>query len=1123
MTTEPEDAAARERALDPERSFLVQAPAGSGKTELLTRRYLRLLATVDAPEEVLAITFTRKAAGEMRARILEALRAPAADDPHRARTHALAQAVRRRDRELDWGLAQHPARLRIQTIDSLCAGLTRRLPWVTRFGAPPTVAEPFDALYREAARATLRSVETGSRWSEAVARLLLHLDNDFPRVESLLVDLLGRRDQWQRHLRRRAELESGALRRELETVLAREIGARLAALRARLAAAAGDALVRLADYAGRTLARKGADSPIVACAGLDALPAADATGLERWRGIAALLLTQDGAWRRTLNATSGVPAGKDPEAARMRAAGLELLQGLADDTALAAALHAVRALPPPRYEDGQWTLLQALFELLHLALAQLRVVFQAHGRVDYVEIEQAAVEALGAEDAPTDLALALDHRVRHILVDEFQDSSYSHYELLRRLTAGWAPGDGRTLFVVGDPMQSIYRFREADVGLYLDARAHGIGALSLEPLYLSANFRAAAGLIDWINATFPAVFPAAEDAGAGAVAYRACRAVRAREPGPAVEVHALVDPEPGAQTETILRLIAAARASDPEGRIAVLVRARSHLDALLPALRRAGIAFLALDVDALGEHPAARDLLALTRALLHPADRIAWLSVLRAPWCGLTLADLHALVDGAAADAPVPELWGDPARVAALSAAGRARLERAVAVLEAALAERGRRGLAAWIEGTWLALGGPACTDAAGFEAARRYLALLDELDAGGDLEDPAMLEERLAQLRAPADPTAGESVQILSIHKAKGLEFDTVIVPGLERPPRPRGRPLLRWIERRGRDGAELLLAPIAAAGADEDPIYRYLRDLEAAADRHEAARVLYVACTRARRRLHLIGAARGADGGLEPPPADSLLALLWPALRPRFEAAAARAAAGDLAPATPPRSAPPLLRLPAGWRAPAPPPPAWTAPPPARVLHAAAVAFEWAGDTARHVGTVVHRILRRIAHEGLDTWDAGRLARAQGAWRAALRRLGVAPGELDAACARVHAALAAVLDDPRAHWILAADHTQARNEWAVHGVVDGVIRRVVIDRTFVDGAGRRWIIDYKTGVHAGAGVEAFLDRERERYRAQLEAYAALLARLDARPLRLGLYFPLLRGWREWEPEGGG
>jgi len=102
-----------------------------------------------------------------------------------------------------------------------------------------------------------------------------------------------------------------------------------------------------------------------------------------------------------------------------------------------------------------------------------------------------------------------------------------------------------------------------------------------------------------------------------------------------------------------------------------------------------------------------------------------------------------------------------------------------------------------------------------------------------------------------------------------------------------------------------------------------------------------------------------------------------------------------------------------------------------------------------------------------------------------------------------------------------------EGRSELRLTGVVGGQRINVVIDRTFVDHDGVRWIIDYKTSAHEGADTDVFLDNERERYRVQLERYA-LLMQGDSAPqgdllhgaqrIRLGLYFPLLSGWREWD-----
>jgi len=131
------------------------------------------------------------------------------------------------------------------------------------------------------------------------------------------------------------------------------------------------------------------------------------------------------------------------------------------------------------------------------------------GEADFTEIAQGAVRALGTAEAPTDLLLSMDASVRHILVDEFQDTSFSQWELLVLLTSGWQPNDGRTLFLVGDPMQSIYRFRDAQVALFLKAQSEGLGSVQLEPLTLTTNFRSHAGLVDWVQCHLqPASCPA---------------------------------------------------------------------------------------------------------------------------------------------------------------------------------------------------------------------------------------------------------------------------------------------------------------------------------------------------------------------------------------------------------------------------------------------------------------------------------------------------------------------------------------------------------------------------------------------------------------------------------------
>ena len=108
---------------------------------------------------------------------------------------------------------------------------------------------------------------------------------------------------------------------------------------------------------------------------------------------------------------------------------------------------------------------------------------------DFSEVNIKAINALDSRDEISDIALLLDYQIKHVLVDEFQDTSYSQFNLIERLISGWQQDDGKTLFLVGDPMQSIYKFRESQVGIFLNVAQNGIGSLKVKPLKLKANFR----------------------------------------------------------------------------------------------------------------------------------------------------------------------------------------------------------------------------------------------------------------------------------------------------------------------------------------------------------------------------------------------------------------------------------------------------------------------------------------------------------------------------------------------------------------------------------------------------------------------------------------------------------
>ncbi len=1004
MVKEMRDAALRDRALDVRRSFIVQAPAGSGKTDLLVRRFLKLLKSVQKAEEILAITFTKKAAAEMRKRILTEL----------PNSGAIAH------------------RLRIQTIDAFCTALTRQVPVLARFGAQPEIIEDASELYLEAAARVFKEFNPASE------KLLAHLDNDIPKATRLLADRLKDRDRW---LRKTGEAPTRA---ELEATLAAERERVLRKAKA-LFPGASEALAR---------------------------------------GV----LRKDGQWLQR-------PAAPEH---------LKKVPGLRE------ALFAVCNLPPAEYDDRQWEALEAILALLKPAVAHLKVLFGERGQADFTEFAHGALEALGSVDDPSDLLLSLDQKISHILVDEFQDTSQSQFSLLEKLVSGWTSDDGRTLFLVGDPMQSIYRFREAEVSLFLRAKHHGIGSVSLEPIELSTNRRSQESLVEWFNAAFPRVLPAQEDQTTGAVPYLPATPFEPKLAGTAVTWHCGYD-----RVEEAKKVVSIVR--EASGSKAILVRNRAHLDEIVPALKEAGVRFRALDIEQLGEKQVVQDLYALTRALLHLGDRIAWLACLRAPWCGLTLADLLLLSSGRSEEGGSEYTSGgalifDKMRdVTHLSADGQKRVDRARAVLAPLVKNRLRGSLRERVEGAWLALGGPACVESeTDLEDAEIFLDELERLEEAGEV-DLAALEDKIdRRLYAQPDVKATkDAVEIMTIHRAKGLEFDAVVVPGLDRLPRSGPKPLLVW---KSLVPAGLLLAPIDETGAGEDPTYQYVRELDKEADDIEAGRLFYVAATRAKQRLHLLACAK-ADEDLRPkePSKRSLLAKVWWQAREHFGEAPANAIAE-------PERMPihdVLHRLPAGFPLPkAPPSVTWTAPDEGRQEEE--IEFSWAGETARHVGATVHRWLQRIADDELRTWDATRIDALASRFAKELERRGIPPRDLKASTEQVSVALKNAISDERGRWVL-GPHPEARSEHRIRVTGAAGANTYIVDRIFRTAEDVRWIVDYKTSSHEGKDLERFLDREQERYRAQLERYARVLAAGES-PM-LGLYFPLLAGWRQWRP----
>jgi ATP-dependent exoDNAse (exonuclease V) beta subunit len=1094
----PPDQPQRQRALDPARSILVQAPAGSGKTDLLTRRFLRLLAEVDEPGQVVAITFTNAAAAEMRNRILGEIEKSANEIPPAEGDEFSMEVLARRaldhSRRLGWKLLDLPAQLRISTIDSFCRDLALQQPLLSGLGGGLDIAEQPDELYRRAARQTLERIDEASPLlSGAIAALLDWRDNNWQEMENLLVEMLKNRDHWMQDFVLESEQDLETLRERLERPF---------------------------------------------------------------------------------------------------------------------ALAAVRELVPSRYTEDEWKIVKACFTLLRHAAAQLKVVFAEAGRVDFIEVAQIAQSVLkGADGLPTDAAFGVSDGIRHLLVDEFQDTSRRQHQLLAGLIAAWPERTGRTCFTVGDPMQSIYFFREADAELFPRVKEVGLEISHDAPLLfdfvpLTANFRTVPGLVAWHNQAFKNIF--AVDDGSGVRFSSAQPFPKERTgSGPPFTLHLRFVAQAGRgksadssgekedprdeQIQEIVALIRsqmsrveAAKSGNEKFRIAVLGRTRKSLAPIAQALRefnnearrenRETIPFRAVELVKLADRPEVLDALSLARALFNPHDRVAWLGVLRAPWCGLALNDLYLLAsadDPELLARPVPELLAE--RLPLLSEAGRRAAQRVLDALNSVPALRASASTASlgtWLEQVWLNLGGADCVDSTTRANVDLLWSSLDRLPAGEqDLLGPA-LDAALDKLTALPDPEASSDfgVQLMTIHKSKGLEFEVVIVPDLQAGTAHSGRKMLSWLERglaQPDDSGEItefLIAPFQPKGKERGKAKEWVDRVYRERELQEDRRILYVAATRARDELHLF--ARPAykvesDGSFSlPDPSNSLLSTAWPALedevranfeiwkadRAKFVAGKEQviesiAASGESnllvfpsAVPTPTRPTP-LRRLPPDYQREHSEFSAPAAPEAVMVGMGASRLYtrHEGGLLSRALGAAVHALLEELARlRATSDWNASRAALQRFSPRIAaqVRASGVDQAHAAKIAAQALQLALSASRDPIGQWIL-SPHAEAASEVSWAGVVAGVLSTVRVDRVFragpqpqSEGEDCWWIIDYKTAHADNLDPAAALPELRKLFAPQLEAYATILRNLHGQDaiLRAGLYYPrmLLLDW--WE-----
>ena len=1082
LSTTIGDSHERRQAIDPSRSFIVQAPAGSGKTAILVQRYLRLLQIVNYPEQIVALTFTRKAAMEMRARIIFALQAAQSElnQSLEQRTYDYAKTALQRSNQLNWQLLQQPGRLRVMTIDSLCQALIVAMPQPEEHIVYAQIAKFPKRHYQMAAKLCITHALADVTLQQPLKILLLHLDNRHDILIDLFSDLLTNREQWLANLYLAKEKNKAHYEQMLQLMTEHE----LKRFKAATPCQWRQKLCNLARLVAQL--ENNPDSPRYLLttwmhfSQLDSRLAAC---------LASLLLTTQNKFRKSFDHHVGLRraacTAEIYEATYaneelmhnyydvLKQMAQEMLKDLANEPDFLAALLRVKILPAAHYDHEQWQILQALFTLLPILVAHLQLIFNRANEVDFISVSQQALQALGNEENPTDLTLYLDNHIQHLLVDEFQDTSITHFQLLTKLVQGWQPNDGRTLFVVGDPMQSIYRFRQAEVGLFFKAKQQGIGQIRLTPLVLSCNFRATSTLVDWVNQHFKNIFSKIDDIESGAVAY--CHAVAVHNTKLNTQIIAYAYENKEQEAQGVAAIVQAELAVNSYEQIAILVRTRAQLTAIVNKLSALHIPFQGVEIAPLANLAHLRDVWSLTQALLMPANRLAWLALLRSPLIGLALDDLH-LIANFAPKKSIYYALANLAKLSTLSADGKLRAEFMYRVLYKALNNRWQQEICDWIYSTLMELHGNVVLNEKQQEDLEQFWQLLEYFCRHGQFPDLEAFAAEFTKLYAQRVCVA--RLQIMTIHKAKGLEFDCVILPSLGTKAQRNNLPLLRWLKvPRERQEDLLLVSPIKAAYDKQCLLYNYLGKLEAEKESYELQRLLYVAVTRAKQCLYLLDANAQVESG-------SLRNLLkkqtfLPQNIPTMIAK---------------HSLPLLYRLPTVY---------FQKPPILPTAQLANNTIDENYNFKRQIGIVAHELIQWIntAHPDAQhkipwTWVVNHLS-----------RFGLDQNEQKIALANLVEQITRLFNDPIGNW-LCQPQAQEHNEYELLIKKNGSIVTKVIDRTFL-AQGYRWVVDFKTGS----------DEEcmQINHRVQLNEYAKILAKLYEEPIRCGIFYLASCQWLSW------
>lgn len=1110
----------RKAALNPFHSVHVESPAGSGKTGLLIERFLVLLNKVDHPSQILAMTFTRKAAAEMKNRILWIFNAAClnnkGENDYINSLIKLAGSVLEKYQGDRREMLLSGAELQITTIHGLCLRLCQRAPVESGLepGLKPLEEEEQKEFYKETVRKLIHDLfklppDTPLR-SALESRLLLHnmyMDGFINEMASLI----SKRDQL-------IDLFSGIPLKKGKKAFERQLNENIKILVERHLQELLH-IMKETPLAGKwgefSIYLEKQDAPCSRNFPTQ-LPGCAWSDLPSWQNVANILLTNKGQVRKRWGPRSGgLPRGFS------KTKWAYLLDHL--DDRIAPYLFESLSLPTSEALPGKDKAVFDLILLVSAALEKYKELCQSRGVIDYVDMELGALRGLGQMQNVTDVLLYWDRAIKHILVDEFQDTSLTQYKILQTLVSGWEEGDGRTLFLVGDPKQSIYRFRKAEVSLFYQA-ANGIDCpgydpFSLKRIVLKTNFRSSPELIDWVNDTFGQTVMVNPRKEFDDVDFIKAVASSLSEPSKKlVNLAVFMNKDSTAfprQDEAdylAYRVSRCLKDLSPGETIGILLFTRTHLSTYLEAFRKRKIPLRVKEGLKLAETPEVSHLANLARAIVRPHDDLAWYSAMRSPWITVPIHSIQTLLNSEG-HTVFQKIHSTPT--------GDTFFENFKEAMKIARARLARDNLGTVVGKTWEMIGGPEkVASIMGVQGVANCLHFLDKLtrvEESTPEETIEKMEVMLGTLYDPSDPASAESpVQMMTVHGAKGLEFDYCFIPWLDYSPKKTGQNEKPAYLAHSIGNTSLLVSRPDTRSGERDKVYDLLYKIEQGKTVSEAKRLFYVAVTRAKKAVFL-----SAVCGKRPPSSGPLKWIMDHFGVHKIEEDLREGEYGgtrieinpyplslDKVKRDEPVQIPdPREFMPESlpYRLVAPSQLAYFEP---TMLDR--VSEKEGSDIGRIRGKVMHLVLEHMA-SGIAIPDIHFIKRK-------LILHGARKKESEKVAEEILEQVHRCQQDPFFTWIMRQDFPWSASEWAVEvRGKPGVIYSGKIDRIIFDGK-KYWVIDYKTNRPDIEEDEAvFIERMKREFLAQLKTYVKMVCSIkkcSQKDVISGIYLTALFKW---------